>query len=203
VRWYIRFFIWFWFLWRVSRLKLHLVATHPDRSAGLGFLGKCTYAFAPILFAQGALLSGYIAGEVVHNGQNLMDFRLMGAGFLVFFVCAVLSPLLVFVHALTLAKRKGLSIYGALASSYVDQFEQKWVEGHNPAGEELLGSGDIQSLADLGNSYAVVREMNHAPFVWHDAARLAAVAAAPLLPLTLLIFSPEELLEKLVRFLFG
>ena len=40
VRWYLRFFIWFRFLWQVSRLHLHIVATHPDRSDGLAFLGK-------------------------------------------------------------------------------------------------------------------------------------------------------------------
>jgi len=31
LRWYLRFFIWFRFLWQVSRLNLHLTPTHPDR----------------------------------------------------------------------------------------------------------------------------------------------------------------------------
>ena len=31
LRWYMRFLIWFWFLLRVSRLKLQLLAAHPDR----------------------------------------------------------------------------------------------------------------------------------------------------------------------------
>jgi hypothetical protein len=29
LRWYVRFFIWYRFLWRVSRLNLHLVPIHP------------------------------------------------------------------------------------------------------------------------------------------------------------------------------
>src|SRR5262249_692825 len=45
LRWYLRLLIWFRFLWQVSRLNLHLVPTHPDRAAGLAFLGKSTYAF--------------------------------------------------------------------------------------------------------------------------------------------------------------
>jgi hypothetical protein len=61
LRWYMRVLIWFRFLWQVSRLNLHLTSTHPDRAGGLGFLGKTVYAFGPILFAQGALLSGIIA----------------------------------------------------------------------------------------------------------------------------------------------
>jgi hypothetical protein len=203
LRWYSRFFVWAWFLFRVSRLKLRLIPTHPDRSAGLSFLGKSTYAFAPVLFAQGVLLSGFIASEVVYSGRNLMEFKLQAAGFLVVFVCSVLSPLAFFAPALLAAKRSGLSLYGTLASSYVQTFEQKWIKGHNPANEVLLGSGDIQSLADLGNSYAVVREMNIIPFEWKDVARLAGVAAAPLLPLALLAFSAEELFDKIVMIVFG
>ena len=61
LRWYVRLFIWYGFLWRVSKLTLRLTSTHPDRMGGLSFLGKTTYAFAPILVAQGALLSGVIA----------------------------------------------------------------------------------------------------------------------------------------------
>jgi hypothetical protein len=67
---------------------------------------------------------------------------------------------------------------------------------------ELLGSGDIQSLADLGNSYSVVGDMRIVPFGMKDIMRLAAAAAAPLLPLTLTIFSLEELLTRLLKTVF-
>jgi ABC-type Fe3+-siderophore transport system permease subunit len=50
------------------------------------------------------------------------------------------------------------------------------------ASEELLGGADIQSLADLGNCYALVREMRSVPFGLEDITRLAAATAAPLLP---------------------
>lgn len=39
LRWYLRIFIWARFLWRVSRIDLALLPTHPDRNGGLGFLG--------------------------------------------------------------------------------------------------------------------------------------------------------------------
>ncbi len=202
LRWYLRFFIWFQFLWRVSRLNLRLIATHPDRAAGLSFLGKSTYAFGPILFAQGSLLAALIATRIFYQGQDLMAFKREAAGVLIFFVVAVLSPLVVFAPALARAKRRGLAEYGSLASRYVEGFEDKWIEGGAPAGEELLGSGDIQSLADLGNSFAVVQEMKMVPFGLKDAGRLAAAAAAPLVPLGLTIFSLEELLSRLIKVLF-
>jgi hypothetical protein len=202
LRWYLRIFLWFSFLWRVSRLDLHLIPTHPDRAGGLGFLGQSTYAFAPILLAQGTLLSGMIAGRIFYEGANVMDFKVQVAGFLAFFVAFVLGPLAVFTPHLSRARRRGLAEYGTLASRYVQGFEEKWVRGGASGDEELLGTGDIQSLADLGNSYAIVQETRLVPFGVRDAARIAAVTAAPLLPLALTIFSPDELVTELIKILF-
>jgi hypothetical protein len=77
-----------------------------------------------------------------------------------------------------------LADFGTLASRYVGAFEDKWVRDGASTGEPLLGSADIQSLADLGNSYSVVQEMRLVPFGLKDVTRLAAGAAVPLLPLT-------------------
>jgi hypothetical protein len=100
------------------------------------------------------------------------------------------------------AKRKGLGDYGLFASSYVEAFEKKWVVRAPSADEELLGSGDIQSLADLGNSYALVRDMRAVPFDLQDIVRLAAVTAVPLLPLGLTMFSFEQMLMQILKTLF-
>jgi hypothetical protein len=202
LRWYMRLFIWFRFLWYVSRINLNLISIHPDRCAGLAFLGKSSYAFGPILFAQGAMLAGLVASRVLYRGESLLSFKLQAGGFVAFFVFALLGPLLMFTPRMARTKRKGLAGYGLLAQRYVDAFEQKWVV-HDPApSDELLGSGDIQSLADLGNSYAMVREMRPVPFGLEDIARLAAATAAPLLPLLLTIFSPEELIMRIIKVLF-
>jgi hypothetical protein len=204
LRWYLRLFIWFRFLWQVSRIDLHLVPTHPDRCAGLAFLGKSAYAFGPILFAQGVMLAGVVASRVLYNGEKLVSFKLQAGGFVVFFVFAILGPLLMFTPQMARAKRKGLAVYGQLAQDYVDRFEQKWGEGPpvTPASEELLGSADIQSLADLGNSYAMVREMRSVPFGLEDITRLAATTATPLVPLLLTVFSPEELILRIIKIVF-
>jgi hypothetical protein len=202
LRWYLRFLLWFWFLWRVSRLKLRLVPTHPDRAAGLGFLGAGTYAFGPILFAQGALLAGLIASQIFYAGQNLLSFKVQVASFVAFFLVFIFSPLTVFTAHLVRAKRQGLGDYGRLANRYVQAFEEKWVHGGATADDELLGSGDIQSLADLGNSYTVIQEMRPVPFGLKDVARLAAATIAPLVPLTLTIISLEELVGHLIKVLF-
>jgi len=202
LRWYMRLFVWFRFLWQVSRLNLNLIPTHPDRCGGLAFLGKSAYAFGPILFAQGAMLAGLVASRVLYRGEGLLSFKVQIAGFIAFFVSAILGPLLMFTPRMAMAKRTGLADYGLLAQRYVEAFEQKWVSSNPPASDELLGSGDIQSLADLGNSFGMVRDMRTVPFGLEDVTRLAMATAAPLAPLLLTVFSPEELVMRIFQVVF-
>jgi hypothetical protein len=202
IRWYIRLLIWFGFLWRVSRLNLHLIPTHPDRAGGLAFLGTSVYGFSPILFAQGALLAGTIANRVLYEGAKLMAFRLEAVTLIGFAVFFVLGPLMMFTPNLMRAKRQGLGEYGLLAGRYVEGFEEKWILGKRVDGEELLGSADIQSLADLANSFSVVREMRFVPFGVQDITRLAVATAAPLVPVGLTVLSLEDLVFRLLKILF-
>ena len=202
LRWYLRFFVWYRFLWQVSRIDLNLIPTHPDRAAGLAFLGASAYAFGPILFAQGAMLAGVIASRVLYGGENLLSFKLQAAGVVAFFVFVILGPLLMFTPQLERAKRKGLADYGLLAQRYVENFQQKWVKQEPIASEELLGTGDVQSLADLGNSFALVRDMRAVPFGLQAITRLAAATAAPLIPLLFTIWSPEEVIMRIFKVVF-
>jgi len=84
----------------------------------------------------------------------------------------------------------------------VSEFEQKWLRGGAPPGEAPLGSGDIQSLADLGNSFEVIRQMRAVPFTLRALVRLAIVTLAPVAPLALTMISAEELMQRLVKVLF-
>jgi hypothetical protein len=200
-RWYLRLAIWFWLLWRVSRLNLHLLPTHPDRAGGIGFLGGNSYAFGPILFAQGCLTAGVIVSRIFYQGQTLLSFKMTIAAVVGFFVLVIIGPLIMFTPHLFRAKRAGLADYGLLATLYVDDFDGKWIHG-GAKGEALLGSADIQSLADLGNSYAVVREMRLVPFALSDVLQLVAAVALPLLPLLLTIMPLDELLTRLLKIMF-
>jgi hypothetical protein len=202
LRWYLRLFIWYHFLWQVSRINLNLVTTHPDRCAGLSFLGKSAYAFGPILFAQGVMLAGIVASRVLYRGESLLSFKLQILGFVVFFVLMILGPLFMFTRRLSIAKRRGLARYGQLAQDYSEGFERKWIDHDPPPKEDLLGAADIQSLADLANSYSIVSSMRLVPFGLDDITRLAAATAAAFLPLLLTVWSPEELILRLIKVVF-
>jgi hypothetical protein len=96
----------------------------------------------------------------------------------IFLLCVFLGPLLVFAPQLAQAKRKGMREYGTLAERYVREFDAKWLLGGAPADEPFVGTGDIQSLADLGNACEVVQSMRIAPITKDAILRLAAAALA-------------------------
>ncbi len=201
LRWYFRIFLWTRFLWHVSRMDLQLVPTHPDRCGGLGFLSSIVYAFTPLLLAQGVLLSGMIAARIFFTGAQLPQFKVDLIGLVAVLVFAVLGPLLVFSPRLEAVKRTGLREYGILAQRYVREYDQKWLR-HPPPDEPFVGSADIQSLADLGNSFEVVKEMRWAPFSLTTVLHLAVTTLLPVLPLMLTMIPLEELLDRLLKIVF-
>jgi hypothetical protein len=198
VRWYFRLFIWARFLYQSSRLELNLIPTHPDRAAGLGFLGVSIMAFAPLLMAHGAMLAGLMANPIFFLGAKLIDFKMEIVGGVLFLMLMTLGPLLVFSPRLLQAKRTGLREYGLLASRYVSEFDLKWVRGGAATDEQLIGSGDIQSLADLGNSFQVIREIKPFPFSRDTVVQLVVITLLPVAPLVLTMIPLEELLNKLI-----
>ena len=202
VRWYYRIVIWARFLWQVSRINLNVIPTHPDRVGGLGFLANVAYAFTPLAVAHGAMVAGPLANRIFYVGAALPDFKPEIFVVIVFVMCLVFVPFLAFAPQLAAAKRTGLREYGTFAERYVRAFDTKWLRGGAPADEPLMGSADIQSLADLGNSFEVVKTMRIAPVTRDAVFRLVMATLAPVLPLTLTMMSLEDLLRKLFGVLF-
>lgn len=202
LRWYFRLFVWARFLWQVARIDLRLVPTHPDQAGGLGFLSTAVLSFAPLLFGQGALLAGWIAGRIFFEGARLPQFTLELVVAVIVLLFFMLGPLLVFVPHLTRARRAGLREYGSFASRYVREFDQKWLRGGTSSDERLLGNPDLQSLADLGNSFDRVRAMRLVPFGKNTLLYLTLTILLPVLPLTITMIPLEELLQRLLKAVF-
>jgi hypothetical protein len=201
VRWYFRLLVWARFLWQVSRIELSLIPTHADGLGGMGFLSKTVYAFGMLAAAHGTLLASLIANRIFYTGARLLDFKVEIAVVLVFMLTLALGPLLVFSPQLAQAKRTGLREYGNLVERYVREFDVKWLRGGAPAGEALVGSADIQSLADLGNSFEVVQSMRFIPVTKEMILQLAVATLAPIVPLALTMMPLEELLKRLLGIL--
>ena len=69
-------------------------------------------------------------------------------------------------------------------------------------GEPILGTGDIQSLADLGNSYSIIQDMRVVPVTRQAMFQLAVATALPIAPLLLTLMPLEELLKRLFGMIF-
>ncbi|MCI0611395.1 hypothetical protein L0244_00245 [bacterium] len=202
LRWFFRLILWTRFLWQVSRLDLQLVPTHPDHCGGLGFLSNTVYAFIPLLLSLGILFSGSVGNWLLYEGKKLLDYKLEILTVVATGIFLVLGPLLVFSKCLSAARRKGLAEYGTLAQNYVREFDHKWLRGGAPEGEPFIGSADIQSLADLNNSFDVIRSMRFVPFSKETILQLAIITLLPFLPLTLTMFSLEELIDRILKSVF-
>ena len=182
-RWLWRLFLWFRFLARVCRLNIQLFPTHPDEAGGIGFIGEAQRFFGILLFAYSLGLTGVIANEIVYDKLPLSHFAPGIGAYVIIAVLIILGPLAVFTGKLLVVRREGLYKYGTLATTYTGSFQRKWIGGEKAEQEQLLGTGDIQSLADLGNSYAFIEHMNALPV---NPRSLIHLILASLLPMTLL-----------------
>lgn len=201
-RWFFRIFVWARFLWQVSRVELNLFPTHPDRTGGLAFLSGTVIAFVPLLAAHGAMVAGYIANRIFYAGAALTDFKLEIGIVVAFMVCLVIGPLTVFGPQLVVVRRRGNREYGMLAQRYVREFDHKWLRRGAPTDEAIIGSADIQSLADLGNSMEIVQSMRTMPVTRDAVVQLAGATLAPIVPLLLTMMPLEDLLHRLFGILF-
>ena len=202
LRWYFRLVLWYRLLWQTSRFDLQLNALHPDRAGGIGFLGQSVFAFAPVFIAQTVLASASIGDNIWHNGASLPEFKLEIGGIVSVLLLLSLAPLCFFVGPMARAKQRGRVEYGTQASHYVNEFRQKWLQGNGCQAEPFLGSADIQSLADLANSYEVVSKMRLFPIGTKALVLLALVVIAPFLPLVLTMIPLSELLGRLLKIAF-
>ena len=202
IRWLFRIFIWARFLWKISRIQLRLSPTHPDRVGGIGFLADSISAFSVLALALSSVLAGQLANRILYVGATLPDFVLEIAVVFTFLIFIVLGPLMFFSGQLVETQRVGLLEYGRLAERYVREFDNKWLRGGASKEEPFIGSADIQSLADLSNSFEVVQTMRLVPITTDAIIQLAVAILIPIAPLVLTMMPLEVLAEKLISILF-
>jgi len=147
----------------MSRLPLRLNALHPDRTGGLGFLNQQRVRISA---GPGRADVRAFRGDRrtrLARGRNSPQFQFEILAIVVFLMLLVLLPQTFFTIQLEHAWRIGAGEYGVLGSHYVDTFRRKWLGGHPHTRESLVGSADIQSLADMANAFDVIRTMHSVP----------------------------------------
>jgi len=202
-RWLWRLGLWWYFLWRVARLEPNLVPIHPDGAAGLGYLEVVQMHFTPLVLAISAVQSASFAEGL--SAATMPFEAVYPAIALILALDAVLflGPLFIFAPKLWACRVKGLSDYMEFAARYVNGFDRKWL-GDDPAPvKALLGTPDLQSLADLSNSMGIVRNMRWVPLSLRLLESLAISALLPIVPLLLFKYPVAELARNFFTRLTG
>jgi hypothetical protein len=198
-RWTYRYFIWTLLMWKVSRLNLHLMPTHPDHVAGLEFLSRTQSRFASLFLALGCSFAGNVANRIIHEGAPLTTFKVLVPAFLVLSVIFGVCPLALWTPRLLQARKLGLRDYAKLGNRYTEGFDRKWVHFAEPPQEPLLGTADIQSLADLGGSFETIQQMSIAPITKGLVIQFAVMAALPIFPVVIYATPSAELVKAILK----
>ena len=197
-----KFLLWAIFLFKVSKMKLNIFPTDPDRAGGLAFLGYDQVFFGILGFIQNTILSAEIASKIIYTDAELADFKFIIIGIILLFTFIFISPMFFFVKKLMQTKLKGIVDYGVTSHKYVSGFHDKWINGNNPEGEKLLGSADIQSLADLFNSYGIIKTMIAFPIDMRKVIALILIVSIPFFPLALFVIPVSDIFKALAGLVF-
>lgn len=179
-----KWLLWACFLFRLSKLHLQLVPTHPDQHGGLGFLGMSPKAIVPTLFVVAAAIGCTWRAEVVQRDYDLMSFKIMAIVLLVIALVVAIGPLVFFVPRLAALRREGILQYGALGQEHSMEFHEKWIEGGAGA-EAFLTAPEISTLTDFATTYEKLEKLQPFPVDKGAFMQVALAVALPMLPVVL------------------
>ncbi|MDX2091477.1 MAG: hypothetical protein SFX73_26690 [Kofleriaceae bacterium] len=202
LRWLWHWGLWIYVLVRLSRLRLSVIAIHPDAAGGLGFLDEPIDGFALFVASLAAVASSAWSMKIYLDGADLQTFVPPFLGFLAIALLLGLGPLVLFSGHLYRARRRDLPMHHELALSYVRDFKHKWLQ-HHSKGEQLLGTSDLQSLNDLHGGFEVTERTRVIPIGPRPVAIIATAALLPMLPAVLTAVPLKEVLAHLGKALVG
>ena len=201
LRWFWRWIVWTYMLERFSRLPLAATAMHPDRAAGLSFFAWPIGGYTWFVVAFASVLAGAWGTQLLDHRVTVPSLAPTLVAFVVIAVVVGYAPLMLFCGHLYRARRRDLASHGLFSLDYMRLFEAKWIRGGRS--EPVLGTADIQSLADIGNAYQVVLTTRVTVFHPMRIKNLAIAVVVPMLPLVATVVPLNEIIPKLGSALLG
>jgi len=195
--WLWRLHLWGRLLFKVSRMKLSLIAAHPDRAAGLGFLNSSLVAFTTLAFTLGVIPAGSVANNIVNFGQSLKSAQNTVLGLLIVVTLLFVSPLMIFVFNFYFARLGGIFRYGKLAHDVGEQFENKWLSNFEKYGPGALEASDFSATTDLYQIVANVHDMKFVPFELRALIFLFVATLIPFIPVVVISIPLKVILKEL------
>jgi len=166
--------IWTRYLYRISRLHLQLVASHPDQMGGIGFVGEVQAKFALVIFAYGiSNVAAPVAYKVSLEGSPLFVAPVWGpmVGFILGAPALFLFPLFMFTKQLFRTKRKMLARYREQSTRHARAFEARWIDQH-AHDDSVIDVDELTRINHVAIVFDRIERMRVVPFDWHSALQL-------------------------------
>jgi hypothetical protein len=188
-----------WWFWKVGRLGLALVPTHPDRTGGIAFVEKVPGAFALVTFAMTAVIASRWAHDIEFHAATLQSFKLPGAMFVVLWTLLALLPLLALAPALVAARARAIPAYAALVGEQGRLVHRRWILRETVPDTPLLDAPEIGPVADANAMYDAVKNMRGVPIGKGAIMKVLLPIALPFIVVAGLQIPLKELLLKLAK----
>ena len=188
-----------WWFWKVGRLGLALVPTHPDRTGGIAFVEKVPGAFALVTFAVTAVIASRWAHDIEFHGAMLQSFKLPGALFVVLWTLLALLPLLALAPALIAARARAIPAYAALVGEQGRLVHRRWILRETVPDTPLLDAPEIGPVADANAMYDAVKKMRGVPIGKGAIMKVLLPIALPFIVVAALQVPLKDLLLKLAK----
>lgn len=201
-----RVLIWSWYLYRVSRLRLDLLATHPDRTGGIGFISDVQGHFAWLIFAYGvtnvAAPVGYQISVLELNPWVPSVWGPM-LGFVIGAPLLFTLPLFFFTRKLAVTRQIARRRYRRLLYAETHRLEGR-ILPQRVQRHRLPQAADVAVVNQLAQLYERVDGMRVVPFDFRSMVQLLSSSlgsVVTILPLLHAEANLEDILQTLVKVL--
>lgn len=192
-----------WAFTRIARLDLALVATHPDRAGGLGFLERTTTGLAPLFLALSVPIAGRWGHESAYHGLDLRTLMAPAAALLLLNVAIAVAPMLAFAPRLRALRRDGIARWGALLAEHGRLVERRWLRRETVDDDALLVAPELGPVADTAAVFEAVRALRIAPIARNSVIAPLVATAIPLIAVVATQIPVAEIAKKLIMGLVG
>ena len=184
---------------RLTKLDLQIVPTHPDRVGGLGFIERFPMAFSPVLFAISAVVSAKWAHSVLYHGTDVQTLKVNMISLAVVLLLLFALPYLVWIGKLSAAKKRALLEYGTLVGDHGRLVKRRWIDKARVEDEEILSAPELGPVADTVSLFEAVQNMRIFPLGKQALAALIVPVAIPMLAVVALQIPIKEILLTLLK----
>lgn len=186
LRWIWKTVLWTLYLYQVSRCQLLLVASHPDRTGGIGFLSEVQSKFGLLILAYGVSnVLATVAYEIIIQKMTIEVMTVWGpiTSFVIGAPLIFTIPLFLFTKQLFRTKKRAIEIYQDRAMDRARAFERHWLQACEDGNLDAMAGGELAGLNNLTSVFERIHHMRVVPFDLRSFGELVGAAIGPILPL--------------------